>query len=217
MAQLHLEKVASPSRSERAFPKLSAIAVSAPQPSAPRKRVASAPCTVAVYKVAGEASRFWEDAPPGCALWQLQVDHPANDSVTVGFYDNFSRFLAESSNTPDTLAELRRSLLKIVITGAKDPGQVRWRPALYVGGDFVALHNSLNLLSEYFEWASTGQALTIDVFPAGVDLDVDELKSMNVHSPDGQPPLRFWECAPPSGPAGRGDLLICVLGGDVAL
>ena len=126
MAQLSLgiSKAPSPSRSERPVPKLSALAVHAPRPPVPQKRAVSAPCVVAVYKIAEEASRFWEEAPSGCALWQMQFEHLANDSVTIGFYDKFARFLIESENTPDTLAALRRSLIKVVITGAQDPDQV---------------------------------------------------------------------------------------------
>ena len=55
----------------------------------------------------------------------MQVEHQATDSVTVGFYDKFARFLVESENTPDTLAELRRNFIKLVVTGSKDPDQAR--------------------------------------------------------------------------------------------
>ena len=127
MAQLPagISKAPSPSRSERAVPKLSALSVHAPRPEIPRKRLVSAPCVVVIHKITDEASRFWEEAPSGCALWQVQLEHQAHDSVTVGFYDRFARFLVESPNAPDTLAELRRNLIKLVVTGGKDPDQVR--------------------------------------------------------------------------------------------
>ena len=226
MAQLN--NALSPS-SEQPGPKLSALAVHAPRPGIPRKRPASAPCVVVIHKITDEASRFWEEAPCGCALWQMQIDHQASDSVSIGFYDKFTRFLVESENAPDTLEELRRNFIKLVVTGCKDPDQVRgsksferaggkpishhilpcikvglrrFRPCLYVCGDIAALQNGLELLDEYLMWAYQGQQMEVELFPGQcADVNKEPLRCahVNVYAPAVKAPLAFWEASPLTG------------------
>ena len=166
---LDLGKVATPSRSENP-PKLSSLAVTAPSPAI-RKRPLSAPCTVVVYLISeGAAEKWWDEVPPGCNLWQIQFEHDAADSITHNLYDKFTAFLQGNDNTPDSIGELKKGLLKLVITSGKDPdelGSVRWRAALYVAGKEIEdLYNGLMLLDEFWAWANKdrGDPVTIELY-----------------------------------------------------
>ena len=53
----------------------------------------------------------------GLTLWQVQVDHNATNSITVGFYETFGKFLQQDEDAPDSLKELsEKALIKLVIT-----------------------------------------------------------------------------------------------------
>ena len=53
---------------------------------------------------------------PDLMIWQVQVDHNTLNSITVGFYESFSKFLQQSEDAPDSLRDLsEKALIKLVI------------------------------------------------------------------------------------------------------
>ena len=111
-----VHRAVTPSRA--ALPKIKNFAVG-PSPGPPRKRLATAECVLCVYKLAPDASVLWDDVKDSSrALWQVVFEHMAKDSLLTNFYDRFVRFLAETEGL--TLQDLRRGLIKLVITDAQD-------------------------------------------------------------------------------------------------
>ena len=89
-------------------------------PKAPKqwKRQASAECVVAIYPYTRDASTIWDACSdkPDLTLWQVQVDHNATNSITIGFHESFTKFLQQSEDTPDSLRDLsEKALIKLVI------------------------------------------------------------------------------------------------------
>ncbi len=71
---------------------------SAPKHNRPQKRPATAPLNVCVYKVADRAGDVWSNFEDStAALWQIQVDHNAQQSVLFNLRDALSDFLREAS------------------------------------------------------------------------------------------------------------------------
>ena len=143
--------------------KASAI-VEGPKPPKLRRRQATAECVVAIYPYSRDAATVWEECAgkPGLTLWQVQVDHNATNSITMGFYDSFTKFLQQDEDAPDSMKELsEKALIKLVVADSSDPddaGFVRWRAAFYVAGTTVdALNNLLYLLDGYFVWVNEGR------------------------------------------------------------
>ena len=99
-------------------PKASSI-VEGPKPPKLRRRQATAECVVAIYPYSRDAATVWEECAgmSGLTLWQVQVDHNATNSITVGFYETFGKFLQKDEDAPDSLKELsEKALIKLVIT-----------------------------------------------------------------------------------------------------
>ena len=156
-----LEHVARPSPSTstpKSVVKVSALMEEAPQPPKFRKRVATAECVMAIFPYTKDATTVWDACiEQGSILWQVQLEHNARDSITVGFYESFAKFLQQEESAPDSVNGLAEAGIKLIVTDASDPDQVgfvRWRVAFYVAGDVAALHNFLYLLDEFFVWVN---------------------------------------------------------------
>ena len=83
-----------------------------------RKRQTVAECVVAIYPYTHDASTIWDACSdkPDLNLWQVQIDHNATNSITIGFHESFTKFLQQSEDTPDSLRDLsEKALIKLVI------------------------------------------------------------------------------------------------------
>ena len=83
-----------------------------------RKRQTTAECVVAIHPYTSDHSRIWGACTdkPELMLWQVQVDHNATNSITIGFHESFTKFLQQSEDTPDSLRDLsEKALIKLVI------------------------------------------------------------------------------------------------------
>ena len=120
------ESVASGTPSK--IPKVSEITIEAgPKPSAPLKRKpAVAPVVVCVYRYSADAGDCWEsfkgDSVP---LWQVQIDHGAQRSITFRLREAFEDYLRSAKTTDDalpaTVAELEKAAgIRLVIGDQKD-------------------------------------------------------------------------------------------------
>lgn len=110
------------------IPKVSEITIEAvPKPSATLKRKpAVAPVQVVIYKYTADAGDCWEifkgDNVP---LWQVQIEHGAQRSITFRLREAFEDFL-RSANTSDetlpaTVADLEKAAgIRLVIGDHKD-------------------------------------------------------------------------------------------------
>jgi hypothetical protein len=101
-------------------PKVSAI-IEGPRPPKVRRRQATAEVVVAIYPYTRDAASIWEGcSKPGLTLWQAQVDHAARNSITIGFYESFTKFLQQEEGAPDSLQELAdKALIKLVLADRK--------------------------------------------------------------------------------------------------
>ena len=148
-------------------PKVSTLMETGPQPPKVRKREATAECVVAIFPYTQDASTIWESCrEAGQMLWQIQVEHNARDSITVGFRETFTKFLQQEEEAPESLTELaEQNLMKLVITDNRDPdgaGFIQWRAAFYVAGQSNDdLHNFLYLLDAFFVWANKDRSRKI--------------------------------------------------------
>ena len=113
-----------------------------PRPPKSRRRQHSAECVVCIYPYSRDAATVWENCKQsGLMLWQVQLDHNARNSITIGFYESFKKFLQQEDDVPSTVQELaQQALIKLVLADTTDPdkvGFVRWRAAFYVAGEDV--------------------------------------------------------------------------------
>ena len=75
-----------------------------PRPPKSRRRQQSAECVVCIYPYSRDAATVWENCKqPGLMLWQVQLDHNARNSLTIGFYESFTKFLQQEDGVPDTI------------------------------------------------------------------------------------------------------------------
>ena len=197
----------------QAHRKATAIVVEeGPKPPKFRRRQSTAECIVAIYSYSSDASTVWEGCKdPGKKLWQVQLDHNARNSITIGFYEVFTKFLQQEDDAPDTIQELaRKGMIKLVLGDTNDPdrvGFVRWRAAFYIAGDGVeVLHNFLYLLDAFFVFANEGREenVTVSLYPyLGVDIAPiwDDIKYPNylLYDPERRLPLGIFEAQPPQG------------------
>ena len=156
-----LEHVARPllsTSTPKSILKVSALMEEGPQPPKIRKRQATAECAIAIFPYTKDATTIWDACTEqGSTLWQVQLEHNAMDSITVGFYESFGNFLQHEESPPNSVNGLAEAGIKLIVTDATDPDQVgfiRWRAAFYVTGDVAALHNFLHLLDEFFVWVN---------------------------------------------------------------
>ena len=141
-------------------PKVNSLVETGPRPPKRRKREATAECVVAIYPYTQDATTVWDGCKEsGYTLWQVQVEHNATNSLTIGFYETFTKFLQQEEDAPDSIHELSEmAKIKLVLADSADPDGVafvRWRASFYVAGkDNEALHNLLYLLDAFFVWAN---------------------------------------------------------------
>ena len=140
----------------KSVPKVSTLIEVGPRPPKLRRREATAECVVAIFPYTKDAKSIWEACTEEEAtLWQVQLEHNARDSITVGFYESFTKFLQQEESAPDSINGLAEAGIKLVLNDTSDPdrvGFIRWRAAFYVAGELAALHNLLHLLDEFFVW-----------------------------------------------------------------
>ena len=183
-----------------------------PRPPKSRRRQPTAECVVCIYPYSRDAATVWENCKQlGLMLWQVQLDHDARNSITIGFYESFTKFLQQEDDAPDTIQELaQQALIKLVLADNTDPdkvGFIRWRAACYVAGeDIEALHNLMFLLDSFFIFANEGreEKVTVSLYPyLGVDIAPiwDDIKYPNylLYDPERHPPLGIFEAQPPQG------------------
>jgi len=114
------------------IPKVSEITIEAgPKPSTtPRRRPQIAPVQVCIYKYTADAGDCWEQFKgDGVALWQIQIDHNAQRSITFRLRESFEDFLrsanATDSSLPTSVADLEKAAgVRLVIGDQKDPEDV---------------------------------------------------------------------------------------------
>ena len=137
------------------IPKVSEITIEpGVKPSAtPRRRPQIAPVVVCIYKYTEDAGDCWETFKgDGVPLWQIQIDHNAQRSITFRLRESSEDFLrsanATDSSLPTSVVELEKVAgIRLVIGDQKDPedvGFVQWRSVFYVAGDLA--HQLLTLL-----------------------------------------------------------------------
>ncbi len=147
---------------------------SAPKTARPQKRPATAPLNVCVYKVTGRAGDVWSSFEGSvAALWQIQVDHNAHQSVLFNLRDALSDFLRQASadkegypNGLDGL--LSQGGVKLVLADKNDPegaGFIQWRAAFYVAGVEGAVKNFFMLLDDFFVWKMKALQKEVEACP----------------------------------------------------
>ena len=110
------------------IPKVSEITIEAgPKPSAtPRRRPQIAPVQICIYKYTNDAGDCWETFKgDNVPLWQVQIDHNAQRSITFRLREAFEDFLrsanASDSTMPTTVAHLEKAAgIRLVIGDQKD-------------------------------------------------------------------------------------------------
>ncbi|MBI24702.1 MAG: hypothetical protein CMN05_14095 [Roseibacillus sp.] len=135
---------------------------SAPKPNRPQKRPATAALNVCIYKVTDRAGDVWSnfEESPSASLWQIQLDHNAQQSVLFQMGNAFADFLREESGNkqgyPNSMDELlNQGGVKYVLSDRHDPegaGFIQWRAGFYVAGVAGAVKNFLMLLDDFFVW-----------------------------------------------------------------
>ena len=110
------------------IPKVSEITIEAgPKPSAtPKRKPAVAPVQVVIYKYTADAGDCWESFKgDNVPLWQVQIEHGAQRSITFRLREAFEDFLRSAKATdealPATAAELGKAAgIRLVIGDQKD-------------------------------------------------------------------------------------------------
>ena len=154
---------------------------SAPKTARPQKRPATAPLNVCVYKVTGRAGDVWSSFEGSvAALWQIQLDHNAHQSVLFNLRDALSDFLRQASadkegypNGLDGL--LNQGGVKLVLADKNDPegaGFIQWRAAFYVAGVEGAVKNFFMLLDDFFVWKMKALQKEVEARPPFHTVDV---------------------------------------------
>ena len=114
------------------IPRASEITIeTGPKPSAnPKRKPAVAPVQVCIYKYTSDAGDCWETFKgDGIPLWQIQIDHNAQRSITFRLRESFEDYL-RSANATDTslptfVADLEKVAgIRLVIGNQKDPEDV---------------------------------------------------------------------------------------------
>ena len=103
----------------------------------PRRLPASAPCDVCIYQYTRVASDLWDlfEGKGDVPLYQVQLAHQAQPSITFAMLGSFNDFLAAAAaetNTgtiPKTLKELEVAAgVRLVLTDQADPEGVGFVP-----------------------------------------------------------------------------------------
>ena len=110
------------------IPKVSEITIEAgPKPSAaPKRKPAVAPVQVVMYRYTADAGDCWETFKgDNVPLWQVQIEHGAQRSITFRLREAFEDFLRSAKTSDDalpaTVAELEKVAgIRLVIGDQKD-------------------------------------------------------------------------------------------------
>ena len=110
------------------IPKVSEITIeTGPKPSAtPKRKPAVAPVQVCIYKYTADAGDCWETFKgDNVPLWQVQIEHGAQRSITFRLREAFEDYLRSAKTTDDalpvSLAELEKVAgIRLVIGDQKD-------------------------------------------------------------------------------------------------
>ena len=176
---LSVASVTAQPETSKTVPNVSTLIEVGPRPRKLRRREATAECVVAIFPYTKDAKTIWEACTePGVTLWQVQLEHNARDSITVGFYESFTKFLQQEESAPDSINGLAEAGIKLILTDTADPddvGFIRWRAAFYVAGELTALHNLLYSLDAFFVWVNQDRSPKVTarscVFCFGADLE----------------------------------------------
>ena len=159
------------------IPKVSEITIEAgPKASAtPRRRLQIAPVQVCIYKYTNDAGDCWETFKgDGIPLWQIQIDHNAQRSITFRLRESFEDYLRSANATdtslPTSVVDIQKvEGIRLVIGDQKDPedvGFVQWRSAFYLAGD---LNSFLLLLDGFLVWKeksiAQSQPFQVEIHP----------------------------------------------------
>ena len=156
---LSVASVTAQPETSKTVPKVSTLIEEVgPRPPKLRRREATAERVVAIFRYTKDAKSIWEACTEEEAtLWQVQLEHNARDSITVGFYESFTKFLQQEESAPDSINGLAEAGIKLILTDTSDPddvGFIRWRADFYVAGEVAALHNLLFSLDAFFVWVN---------------------------------------------------------------
>jgi len=183
-----------------------------PRPAqAPRRLPASAPVDICIYKYTDQGADLWDllDGKDGVPLYQIQIAHGAQNSVTFQMRDAFNDFLratrAANNAMPATLKELETAAsVRLVVTDRADPddvGYVPWRVAFYA----TDISNFLLLLDGFWKFKARqlaqDQPFQVVVHPhTSIDLSAvwDELEYENYTLQENSAtlPLHVFEAQP---------------------
>ena len=159
------------------IPKVNEIIIeTGPKPSTtPRRRPQIAPVQLCIYKYTNDAGDCWDSFKgDGIPLWQIQIDHNAQRSITFRLRESFEDYLRSANATdtslPTSVVDLEKVAgIRLVIGDQKDPedvGFVQWRSVFYVAGD---LNNFLLLLDGFFVWKeksiAQSQPFQVEIHP----------------------------------------------------
>ena len=140
-------------------PRASDVITMAPQPKTnQRQRLpTNAPLEVCIYRYCEQASLIWDllQGKDEFKLYQIQIAHDAQRSITFDVRNSFNDFLAkaheENPTIPANLQQLERdAAVKLIVSDRTDPDGVgfqQWRAAFYC----VDLQNFLMLLDGWFK------------------------------------------------------------------
>ena len=109
-------------------PKVSEITIEAgPKPAAtPRRKPAVAPVVMCIFKYTNDAGDCWEMYKGGgVSLWQVQINHDAQRSITFRLREAFEDYLrsanASDTSLPTTVADLEKAAgIRLVIGDQKE-------------------------------------------------------------------------------------------------
>ena len=173
---------------------------------APRRLPVNAPVDMCIYRVTELASDLWDLLQSrDNALFQIQIRHEAQRSVTFDVRNSFNDFLRAANRQdpliPSHLTELERACgVRLVVTDRADPddvGFVQWRTAFYC----IDLPNFLLLLDGFFKYKEkqTTQPFQVVVHPhMGLEVSLSDLeyKHYALQEPKDVLPLHIFESHP---------------------
>ena len=168
-------------------------------------------CDVCIFRYTSQASDLWDvfhgkdDVP----LFQVQLAHQAQRSITYQMRDSFNDFLASAKDEDDTIPANLQQLettagVKLVVADRTDPDNVgfqQWRVAFYC----TDASNFLRLLDGWFQHKqkqlAREQPVQVVIHPhIGVDIsDIEDELSYEhyvFNEPTPCPPLNIFEAQP---------------------
>lgn len=194
-------------------PRASDVITVAPQAKTDqRPRLPSnAPVEVCIYCYCEQASLIWDllQGKDEFKLYQIQITHDAQRSITFGFRNSFDDFLAkaheENPAIPANLQQLERdAAVKLIVADRTDPDGVGfqpWRAAFYC----VDLLSFLMLLDGWFKHKETQiareQPFQVQLRPhssCDIEIDIDDFnyEHYTLNEKARQLPLHVFHAAP---------------------